>query len=93
MSGEQAGDARGEAAAPGAREEPVADLDDRPLRVEVVQGRAAEQGAALGVGGDEGGHPPALGERGQEREGRERLVATHVREVARLAELGVGEDR
>ena len=65
MHGEQARDGRHEAAPPSVGQHEVADLDDLPLGVEMVQGSAADDLAALRLDGCKRQQASSLGERRQ----------------------------
>jgi hypothetical protein len=89
--GQQPREARRDPAPARVRKDPVADLDDRALRVEVVQRAATDALAGARVDRDQRQQPAARGEGGQLREHREHLPTVEVRKVAGLAQLGVRE--
>ena len=71
----------------------VADLDDPPLRVEVMERAAADDLAGLGMRSGERQQPPLLGQGRQVFERGDELFATERRKVPRFAELRIGERR
>ena len=75
------------------RQEPVADLDDPALGVEVMQRAAAEDVPGFRIGCDQGQHAPAGDEHGQLRQELQHLLSGEVREIARFPCLGVRERR
>ena len=93
MLGEHSRDRRRDTTATRGRQHEVADLDDPPLRVEVMERAAADDLAALGVGGGERQQAALLGELRQLAERSEQLFAIERGEVPRFAKLGIGERR
>ena len=66
-------------------DEPITDLDDAPLWVEVVEGPAAKNVPGLNVGNDE------PDERRRVSESPRNLVSAKGRNVVRLIQLAVGK--
>lgn len=91
MPGEAARDLGRDPAPARVREQPVPDLDDQPLAVEMVEHGPAEEPPGAGVDGDEREQPAAVGERRQVREGVAQILCAEPREVARLDDLGIRE--
>src|SRR5262245_60071091 len=93
MLGEHARDRGREAAAPSAWQHEVADLDDLPLRVEVVEHARADDLAALDVASREREQPAGLREHRQVRKRGGQLVAPERGQVPGIAELRIAESR
>ena len=94
--GEHARDRRRGAASARVREHEVADLDDLPLGIEVVERAAADDFAGLGVDGGERQQPSPFGERRQLLQRGHERFAIERGKVPGFAELRVdegGQDR
>jgi hypothetical protein len=75
------------------RQNEIADLDDPPLCVQMVQGRAADDLTGMGVDRGEREQAAHLGERRKLFDRGSQPGAVESRQVARLAHLRIGERR